>query len=102
MHSSKSLRIAPASFSSAMEEYLQRMRELGAVEGPDGAVELNPSLKPVLEALHHVLSGGEVEVRVHRYGQPDIFQELQARTVQVTLEANAPHKSLGMGAVPAV
>ena len=38
------------SFASALGDYLKRVQDLGAVEGQHGAVELNPTLQPVLEA----------------------------------------------------
>jgi len=62
-------------------------------------VEINPTLQPVVEALHHVLAGGEVEVRVVRDGQPDIFRELQSRAALATSETNALH-SLSATIVP--
>src|SRR5687767_5785406 len=49
-------RAVNAILSSAMEGYLQRAQELGAVEGTGGSLSLNPALKPVLQALHHVLA----------------------------------------------
>lgn len=87
--------LMPLAFSSAFGEYLKRVQDLGAVEGQHGAIELNPTLQPVLEALHHVLSGGEVEVRVVRGGQPDIFQELQQRAAKATEETNAINQPAG-------
>lgn len=78
----------PLPLAPSLATYLQRLRELGAVEGTQGAVELNPTLKPVLEALHHVLSGGEVEVRVLRGGQHDILRELERHMAQSLREAN--------------
>lgn len=82
-------RIIQLSFSAALGEYLERIRDLGAMEGHPGAVELNPTLRPVVEALHHVLAGGEVEVRVVRAGQPDIVRELEQRATRATEETNA-------------
>jgi hypothetical protein len=99
---SEQQRIVHLALSSALGEYLERVRELGAVEGLDGAVELNPTLKPVLEAMHHVLAGGEVEVRIVRDGQPDIFHELQQRAVQATEETNAINQPPGRVLVTAV
>jgi len=87
--------LMPLALSSAFGEYLKRVQDLGAMEGQHGAVELNPTLQPVLEALHHVLSGGEVEVRVVRGGQPDIFQELQERAAKATEETNAINQPVG-------
>ncbi len=78
--------------ASALGEYLKRVQDLGAVEGHYGAIELNPTLQPVIEALHHVLAGGEVEVRVVRGGQPDIFMDLQQRAARATEETNALHQ----------
>ncbi|WP_224240436.1 hypothetical protein [Hyalangium gracile] len=89
-------------FSSALAEYLERIRALGAMEGVDGAVALSPTLKPVLEAMHHVLAGGEVEVRILRDGQQDIFQELQQRADQATEATNALNQGQGRMVVTAV
>lgn len=66
-------------FASAMAEYLRRVEELGAFEGVGSTVELNPRLRPVLEALHHVLAGGEVSVSIAQSGQPDVFRDLHER-----------------------
>lgn len=86
---SASRRIIHLSFAAALGEYLERVRDLGAVEGHHGAVDLNPTLRPVVDALHHVLAGGEVELRVVREGQPDIVRELEQRASRATTETNA-------------
>ncbi|MBZ4417468.1 hypothetical protein K8638_13295 [Myxococcus sp. RHST-1-4] len=65
------------------------------MEGTVGALVLNPAIQPVLEALHHVLAGGEVEVRVVRAGNPDIVEELGRRAAQATQEANALNQAAG-------
>ncbi|WP_426756248.1 hypothetical protein [Myxococcus sp. Y35] len=57
------------------------------MEGPLGARVLNPALQPVLEALHHVLAGGEVAVHVLRRGNADIVHELNLRAERVTVES---------------
>jgi hypothetical protein len=75
--------------SSALAEYLQRMQTLGAVQGTAGALELNPTLAPVLAALHHVLAGGEVEIRISRGGQSTLVQELQMHAERSISETNA-------------
>jgi hypothetical protein len=86
---SDSQRIIHLAFAAALGEYLERVRDLGAVEGRHGSVELNPTLRPVVDALHHVLAGGEVEVRVLREGQADIVRDLQQRVALATSETNA-------------
>jgi len=95
-------RIIQLSFASALGEYLERVRDLGAVEGQNGFVEINPTLQPVVEAMHHVLAGGEVEVRVVRDGQADIVRELQHLAALATSETNALNQSSGTLVVTAV
>lgn len=81
--------------ASSLGEYLMRLQELGAMEGTDGARELNPEVMPLLEALHQVLAGGTVEVKVVHPGNPDIFHELKRRVEQAGREANAINKAAG-------
>jgi hypothetical protein len=69
--------------------YLQRVQALGAIEGTGEAVAFSPHVLPVLEALHHVLAGGEVEVRIVREGQAGIVEALGALSGQVLEEAKA-------------
>ncbi|KFA91677.1 hypothetical protein Q664_20270 [Archangium violaceum Cb vi76] len=65
------------------------------MEGPDGALEISPEVMPILEAIHQVLAGGTVEVKVVHRGNPDIFNELKRRVEQVGREANAINKAAG-------
>ncbi|QSQ28456.1 hypothetical protein JY651_39815 [Pyxidicoccus parkwayensis] len=65
------------------------------MEGPEGSLALNPALQPVLEALHHVLAGGEVDVQVLRSGNPDIVAELNRRATRATRESNILNKLSG-------
>jgi hypothetical protein len=82
-------RAVTATLASGLEGYLQRAQELGAVEGTGGALSLSPALRPVLQALHHVLAGGEVDVRILRPGNMDLVSELDQRAEDATQEANA-------------
>jgi hypothetical protein len=95
-------RIIQLLLSSALNDYLERVRELGAVEGSNGGVELSPTLQPVLQALHHVLAGGEVTIEVTRQGLPDIFQDLQKRAGRAVQETHTLNPPLGVVVVPAV
>lgn len=72
-----------------MSDYLARCNELGAMEGPLGARALNPALRPVLEALHHVLAGGEVSVQLLQRGNADIVNELNLRAERATEESSS-------------
>ncbi|NVJ04432.1 hypothetical protein HUW63_04135 [Myxococcus sp. AM001] len=57
------------------------------MEGPLGARALNPALRPILEALHHVLAGGEVAVQLLQRGNADLVNELNLRAERATEEA---------------
>jgi hypothetical protein len=88
-------RVVNLPVSSALQDYLRRVEELGVVEGADGALALNPTLAPVLAALHHVLAGGEVEVRITRTGQATLVKELQERAARSFEETNALNQQPG-------
>lgn len=77
-----------ATRDSELTAYLARCHELGAVEGPLGARTLNPALRPVLEALHHLLAGGEVSVQLLQRGNADLVNELNLRAERVTEESS--------------
>ncbi|MCI0570381.1 MAG: hypothetical protein L0Y66_06495 [Myxococcaceae bacterium] len=88
-------RVATINLASQLEAYLMRAQELGAVQSADGKVEIAPDAARMIEALHQVLAGGEVELHVKRRGSPDIFNELQRRLAQGMEEANAINKAAG-------
>lgn len=76
-------------------EYLSRLLDLGALEGPLGRMDINASLKPVVEAMHHVLTGGAVEVKVRRRGNPDLMKNLDLLLKNGCKKANEINKKLG-------
>jgi hypothetical protein len=82
--------------ASSLAEYLRRVQELGAVQGVVGAFELNPTIAPVLTALHHVLAGGAVEVHITRSGQSTLVQELQERAARTIEETNVLNQQDGL------
>jgi hypothetical protein len=88
-------RVVGLNVASSLSEYLMRIQELGAVEGPDGALVISPEVMPILEAVHQVLAGGTVEVKVVHRGNPDIFNELNRRVEQVGREANTINRAAG-------
>jgi hypothetical protein len=89
-------RVVHLAVSSALAEYLHRVQMLGAVQGTRGGLELNPTLAPVLKALHHVLAGGEVEVRITRAGQSALVEELQERAARTIDETNVLNDEGGL------
>jgi hypothetical protein len=74
---------------ASADGYMIRLLQLGAMEGALGEMDINPLLKPVIEAMHHVLAGGEVEVKLTATGNQLLVQELNSRLEQTTQEFNA-------------
>ncbi|MSQ47733.1 MAG: hypothetical protein EXR78_04975 [Deltaproteobacteria bacterium] len=62
------------------------------MEGALGNIAVNPDLKPVLEALHQVLAGGSIEIKIAQVGNLDIVAELNRRLERATAEANIINK----------
>jgi hypothetical protein len=72
--------------------YVQRLLDVGALDGPVGELHTNPRLIPLVEALHHVLAGGTVEVRVLTPGSPEVYRDLQERAASGMAEAIELHR----------
>jgi hypothetical protein len=53
------------------------------------------SIRPVLDAMHIVLAGGEVRVEVVHRGNHDIVSELRARVERATKDANEVNQKSG-------
>lgn len=88
-------RLVGYQLSSKTFEYLMRSIDLGAFEGPIGEMGMPPELKKVVEAMHHVLAGGEVKVEVVHRGNPDIVNELNRTLDEGMREANEINKKAG-------
>lgn len=88
-------RLVGYNLASQAYDYLMRIINLGLISGPIGEMELNPYVKPVIEALHTVLAGGEVELVVKNRGNPDIIRELNRRLEEAGKEANEINKKAG-------
>ncbi|UJR79212.1 hypothetical protein [Sandaracinus amylolyticus] len=76
-------------------DYLRRLMSLGVMEGPLGKMAVAEALRPVFDAMHVVLAGGEVKIDVVRRGHPDTMRELQARYEQAAADANAINAKSG-------
>lgn len=85
-------RIVTRETTSNAYAYQMRLLQLGAIEGALGDLAINPDLKPVIDALHHVLAGGTVEITIAQAGNRDIVEELNRRVERATAEANAINK----------
>lgn len=59
--------------------HLQALLDLGALEGPRGGRTMNPRLRPLVDAMYHVLAGGSAQVAVTAPGDPTIFNDLSTK-----------------------
>ena len=78
-----------------VNELIYRFTELGFSFDGDGAASVNPELGPVVDAVFHVLAGGEVEIKIKHRGNPDIVAELQRRLADGMAEANEINSDAG-------
>jgi hypothetical protein len=79
----------------AFYEYLERAIDLGAVVGPLGNMDMNPALKPVMDAMNRILAGGAVTIQVTQPGDPTIYAELSNLITEATKESNDINKAAG-------
>lgn len=88
-------RVVAANLAVSANDYLMRLQELGAVQDNNGDLVLAPELRPVLDALHAVLAGGQVSLTITSRGNPDIINELNRRLEQANRDANTINKAAG-------
>jgi hypothetical protein len=84
----KELQLVTRTTVASAEGYMIRLLQLGVMEGALGEMEISPLLKPLLEAMHHVLAGGEVEIKLHATGNVLLVQELERRLEEVVHDFN--------------
>src|SRR5262245_44179364 len=85
---------------ASADGYMIRLLQLGAMEGALGEMNICSVLKPVLEAMHHVLTGGEVEIKLVAEGNSLLVQELNGRLEQATQDLNAINRQVGHSVLP--
>lgn len=74
-HPVQSIRVARET-----KEWLSAMTDQGAIIiGAKGRLSLEPRVRTLLEGLHVVLSGGEVEVKMVRRGRAALKKRLDAK-----------------------
>jgi hypothetical protein len=81
-------------------DYLAKLQQLGALEGKCGDREVSQEIAPVLEALHHVLAGGKVELKVSSPGNEKVVGELNRLFGTTVKVLNAAERAAGMLAIP--
>lgn len=89
-------------FARSLYEYFYRALDLGALEGPLGQFDVAADLLPLIDAVHHVLAGGEVKIEVTRKGNPDLVKELSQLRKRGRDDSNAINRESGYYATPAV
>jgi hypothetical protein len=88
-------RIIGYQVTTSMHDYLERLIDLGLVEGAIGAIDLKPEVRPLIEALHHVLAGGTVNVTVTQPGNSQVVNDLGTDLKTATSDTNTVNKALG-------
>ena len=85
---------------ASADGYMIRLLQLGAVEGALGEMDINPVLEPVIEAMHQVLAGGEVEIKLVAAGNPLLVEELKSRLAQATQDLNTINRQAEYSVLP--
>ena len=86
--------IVAVNLTSSSHEYLIRLYDLGLFEGSLGATKVHADLKPVIDALHHVLTGGKVELRVVQPGDADLKKRLDGQLTQSLKDTNQVNRQV--------
>ncbi len=81
--------------SSQLAEYISDAIDLGAFVGALGQMDINPSLKPLIDAMNHVLAGGAATVHVTQPGDPTKYGELNQYLQDGIAEANKINAAAG-------
>lgn len=79
--------------------YVRKLLENGALDGALGQMQLSPEIQPLIEAMHHVLAGGEATVQVTRPGNPALVQTFLDAASAATSEGNVINAKTGYYAV---
>ncbi|SRR5712692_9069529 len=89
-------RLVSITISSGAHDYLTRLLDLGALEGSSlGTMDVNERVKPLFNAIHHVLAGGEVKITIPKKGTKSTVDKLDKLQRQARKEANAINRRFG-------
>lgn len=86
--------VVGVNLTSSSHEYLVRLHDLGLFEGTVGTTRVHPEIKPVIDALHHVLTGGKVELRVIQPGNADLKKNLDGQLAQSIKDTNQVNRQV--------
>jgi hypothetical protein len=86
--------VVGVNLTSSSHEYLVRLYDLGLFEGTIGTTKVHPELTPVIDALHHVLTGGKVELRIIQPGDADLKKGLDRQLAQSIKDTNQVNRQV--------
>ena len=92
---SYSRRFVAYPMATGMYKYFEALMEAGVITGDLGESDLSENLRPIARAIHHVLSGGTVDVQIVEEGVPSRVQHLDKLLEEGTADANALNKAAG-------
>ncbi len=81
--------MANISITASTFDYIRRLMDLGAIEG--GILnEKRPSeeLLPLFNAMHHILGGGKVQIKIEQEGNSEIINNLRNLLERSILDSN--------------
>lgn len=81
--------------SANLAEYIQDAVALGAFVGALGQMDLNPALKPLLDAMNQILAGGSATVTVTQPGDPGKYNTLTKYLADGITESNKINQAAG-------
>jgi hypothetical protein len=105
--------IVQVNLASESYKHLLRLLELGALQGTLGALTINPSVRPLVDALYEVLAGGSVTVTASwsssasgtltiTAGVPQTVTELKNLETDGLVQLNEINAKAGFGLVIAL
>lgn len=75
--------------------YFEKLLQLGLYEKSAKGIDLSPELRPIMEAIHHALAGGKVEVRVVQDGVAETITELTGLLETARQEVTTVNQLMG-------
>lgn len=84
--------------------FMSRLLDLGAIVGPPGSIAIDPKIRPLVDALYHVLAGGTVTSTVPgtltvTAGLQPVVTELQTMEKDCTDNINAVNGAVNFSLV---
>ncbi|HEY3359130.1 MAG TPA: hypothetical protein VGQ83_38125 [Polyangia bacterium] len=75
--------------------YFDRLLQLGLYEKTAQGADISPDLRPLMEAMHHVLAGGKVEIQVVQPGVNETIADLTKLLESARQEVTTVNQLMG-------